>query len=413
MKRFLNHLLWGCLVIIPLLLLLALILLRPCASCSLGTERVLTGEENTGTDSADSLADHTTAANPSQGSLDMSEGSAAAAPSLPPLEDSASHEGSIPESSSVRLLFAGDILFTEVPLSRYRLDGVSSFASEDLLEEFQQADIFMLNEEFPFSTRGTAAPDKQYTFQVDPAYVSIFQELSVDVVTVANNHALDFGTEAFLDTLDTLDQAGILKAGGGRNLQEASSPVIVETDGMRIALFGASRVIPVSSWNAGQNSPGMLTAYDSSLLEQQIRSVRADCDYIVAYLHWGVEKDVYPQDYQRELARRLIDAGADAVIGAHPHVVQGFEFYQGKPIVYSLGNFLFSNSSNDTFLLQIDISTDAPASLSVLPCERIDGQMRLMADPQSYYEYLSSISYGVSVVPNTEGAGALTNSGVE
>ena len=410
MKKLGKGLLFGCAVGIPLALMAFLVLSHRHGDCTLGSERIIAPEAQG--ESPEHLPEAGT-----PGAGDRQEGSS---PSSGEQEHS-SPEGPAEETdnaSSVRLLFAGDILFTEVPLSRYRSGGIGTFVSDAVLEEMERADIFMLNEEFPFSTRGTAAPDKQFTFQVDPSHVSIFQELSVDVATIANNHALDFGTDAFLDTLDTLDKAGIARVGGGRNREEAASPAILEAGGMRIAFFGASRVIPVASWNAGEQSPGMLTAYDSTLLEEKIRSVREDCDYIVVYLHWGVEKDSFPQDYQRELGRRLIDAGADAVIGSHPHVVQGFEFYNGKPILYSLGNFLFSNSANDTFLCRLTLSRDAAGgsgspiktSVRILPCQRVDGQMRFLDDPSSYYSYLTSLSYGVSVATEGEEAGLLVPS---
>lgn len=145
------------------------------------------------------------------------------------------------------LSFAGDMLFTENTLSRYHQQGISSMFSEELLSAMTDADLFMVNEEFPFSTRGEAAEDKQFTFRVDPSYVRIFQEIGVDVATVANNHALDFGVNAFTDSLDTLDQAGIARVGGGRTLSEAKAPVIRTVGDSTVGILGASRVIPVSS----------------------------------------------------------------------------------------------------------------------------------------------------------------------
>ena len=121
------------------------------------------------------------------------------------------------------------------------------------------SDIFMANEEFPFSRRGTAAADKQFTFRLPPEKVSMFQELGIDIVTLANNHALDFGTDALLDTCSTLDDAGILRVGAGANLEEAKKPVFMEAKGRKIGFLGASRVIPESSWNAASKEPGMLT----------------------------------------------------------------------------------------------------------------------------------------------------------
>ena len=306
------------------------------------------------------------------------------------------------------LAFVGDMLFTENTLSRYHQQGISSMFSEELLSAMTDADLFMVNEEFPFSTRGEAAEDKQFTFRVDPSYVRIFQEIGVDVATVANNHALDFGVNAFTDSLDTLDQAGIARVGGGRTLSEAKAPVIRTVGDSTVGILGASRVIPVSSWTAGSARPGMFTAYDQAPLLNEISDLSSQCDYTVVYLHWGIEKDEYPQEYQRKLAYACIDAGADLVVGSHPHVLQGFETYKGKLIAYSLGNFLFSNSTNPTVLLQVHIKKDGTLAASLIPCARVNGQMQKNTAPAALFSHLTELSYGVQVTADSDGNGQIT-----
>ena len=306
------------------------------------------------------------------------------------------------------LAFVGDMLFTENTLSRYHQQGISSMFSEELLSAMTDADLFMVNEEFPFSTRGEAAEDKQFTFRVDPSYVRIFQEIGVDVATVANNHALDFGVDAFTDSLDTLDQAGIARVGGGRTLSEAKAPVIRTVGDSTVGILGASRVIPVSSWTAGSARPGMFTAYDQAPLLNEISDLSSQCDYTVVYLHWGIEKDEYPQEYQRKLAYACIDAGADLVVGSHPHVLQGFETYKGKLIAYSLGNFLFSNSTNPTVLLQVHIKEDGTLAASLIPCARVNGQMQKNTAPAALFSHLTELSYGVQVTADSDGNGQIT-----
>ena len=306
------------------------------------------------------------------------------------------------------LSFAGDMLFTENTLSRYHQQGISSMFSEELLSAMTDADLFMVNEEFPFSTRGEAAEDKQFTFRVDPSYVRIFQEIGVDVATVANNHALDFGVDAFTDSLDTLDQAGIARVGGGRTLSEAKAPVIRTVGDSTVGILGASRVIPVSSWTAGSVRPGMFTAYDQAPLLNEISDLSSQCDYTVVYLHWGIEKDEYPQVYQRKLAYACIDAGADLVVGSHPQVLQGFETYKGKLIAYSLGNFLFSNSTNPTVLLQVHIKEDGTLAASLIPCTRVNGQIQKNTAPAALFSHLTELSYGVQVTADSDGNGQIT-----
>lgn len=136
------------------------------------------------------------------------------------------------DSNECSLLFAGDIYFSNHVLNAYdRVGGIGGVLGESLRETIAESDIFMANLEFPFSDRGTQAADKQFTFRVSPSRVSILQEIGPDIVTVANNHALDYGTDALLDTCDTLDSAGILHVGAGKNLEEAKQPQIIEKNG--------------------------------------------------------------------------------------------------------------------------------------------------------------------------------------
>ena len=244
------------------------------------------------------------------------------------------------DSNECSLLFAGDIYFSNHVLNAYdRVGGIGGVLGESLRETIAESDIFMANLEFPFSDRGTQAADKQFTFRVSPSRVSILQEIGPDIVTVANNHALDYGTDALLDTCDTLDSAGILHVGAGKNLEEAKQPQIIEKNGKKIGFLGASRVFPTGGWAAGSSHPGMFSAYDTASVVQEIQKVKKECDYLVVYVHWGIERNTQPEAYQREMGHQYIDAGADLVVGSHPHVLQGIELYHGKWILYSLGNF--------------------------------------------------------------------------
>ena len=127
--------------------------------------------------------------------------------------------------------------------------------------------------------------DKEYTFRLEPERVSMFQEMGIDAVTLANNHALDFGQEALLDSVAVLDGAGILHTGAGANLTEARKPVEIVIDGQRIAVIGATRVIPESSWAAGKNHPGMLSSYDATELLKEIRAQKDEGKLVIVYVH--------------------------------------------------------------------------------------------------------------------------------
>lgn len=305
-----------------------------------------------------------------------------------------------PEDSTIRFVFAGDILLSDHVLAAYNKTGtIGSVVDQGLRDVIDGSDVFMANQEFPFSNRGSAAADKQFTFRLPPEKVSLLKEMGIDIVTLANNHALDFGTDALLDTCDTLDEAGIYRVGAGANLEEARKPVIMEIKGKTIGFLGASRVIPVGSWNATATSPGMLTTYDPAMLLEDIKSAKETCDFVIVYVHWGIERDEYPQDYQRTMGKQYIDAGADMVIGSHPHVLQGMEYYNSKPIVYSLGNFVFGSSIPKTALLTADWDGEN-LSLAFVPGTSSGGYTRPLTgedEKQAFYQYLTGLSYGVVI----------------
>lgn len=301
--------------------------------------------------------------------------------------------------SKITIAFAGDVLLSDHVISAYDKAGsVDGILGKSLQEQIAKADIFMVNEEFPFSSRGSAAADKQYTFRLPPDRVHIMNELGVSLVTLANNHALDFGTDALLDTLTTLDGAGIPSVGAGENLERAKRLETMEINGRTIGFLGASRVIPVGSWNAGADAPGMLTTYDPAILAEEIKKAREVCDFVVVYVHWGIERSEKPEGYQRTLGETYIDMGADLVVGSHPHVLQGIEYYKGKPIVYSLGNFVFGSSIPRTALLLAQIEEDE-LKLQLIPCTSSAGLTNEITDESKkaeFYRYMESISFAVT-----------------
>ena len=300
-------------------------------------------------------------------------------------------------ADSVTLSFAGDVHFSELVLQNYDKKGILAIVDDEMLSHMQKSDLFMLNHEFVFSNRGEAMEDKEYTLKNDPKYVKILQELGTDVVGIANNHILDFGQEAFLDTLDTLDGANIPYAGGGRNLSEASAPVVQTINGQTFAIFAATRVSPSADWYAGKNHPGILQTYDATTLNKEIEDANGKYDHVIVFVHWGVERVEIPEDYQRTLAKGYIDAGADLIIGSHPHVLQGFEYYKGVPICYSLGNYLFGNRTGETLLLNASFDSDDELSIQLIPCERVNGVLTKIQEPTELFNHLTDISFGATV----------------
>lgn len=309
------------------------------------------------------------------------------------------------ENPTVNLLFAGDILLSSHVTTAYNnAKGINGVLDAGYQTEISQSDIFMANQEFPFSDRGTAAPDKQFTFRLPPSKVSIMNELGVDIVTIANNHTLDYGTDALLDTCTALDGAGIPYVGAGPNMERAKQLQTMEVKGKTIGYLAASRVYPDPNWVANSQKPGMVSGYDPTILLEEIKKAKPLCDYLVVYMHWGIERDEKPQGYQRALGKQIIDAGADIVIGSHPHVLQGFEYYKGKPICYSLGNYIFGSSIPKTTLLKVDVDFDKESTtLSLVPGTSKAGLTRTLTgdgEKKDFYQYLQGISFGVTVDDN-------------
>lgn len=326
------------------------------------------------------------------------EAPAKKAPEPEPEESSAETPEPEPEEpGSVLLAFAGDVMFSDPFLDSYDKSGISAIADSEMLERMQNADLFVINEEFPFSLRGEAMEDKQFTFRADPKYVEIFQKMGVDIATVANNHALDFGRDAFLDTLDTLKSAGITCIGGGYHLSEASAPAVQTIKGQTFAIFGATRVSPSATWYASDSQAGLFQTYDATLLNQKIAEAHTEYDHVIVFVHWGIEKNETPEDYQRSLAKGYIDAGADLVVGCHPHVLQGFEYYNGVPIVYSLGNYLFGNRDGDTVLLEASYDSEGAPSIQLVPCKRAGSVLSRIQHPEALFQHLTELSFGVTV----------------
>ncbi len=303
------------------------------------------------------------------------------------------------ENKPVTLVFTGDVLLSDYVLNNYNSKGISGVVSPDVLTELTQADLTIINNEFPFSTRGTKAPDKQFTFRVDPSYVSVLTDMGVDIAGLANNHVLDYGADALLDTFDTLDAAGIDYMGAGTDSERASRLITREIGGMTFGFLAASRVIPVVSWDVANSSPGVFTTYDPTRLVAAIEQARSQCDYLTVIVHWGIERDAYPQEYQTQLAKQYIDAGADLVIGAHPHVLQGISYYDGKPICYSLGNFIFNQEILQTAIVKVTVESGKDPVVQFLAASASGAYTYLCeADQEAQiYQYLEQISDGITL----------------
>jgi poly-gamma-glutamate capsule biosynthesis protein CapA/YwtB (metallophosphatase superfamily) len=246
------------------------------------------------------------------------------------------------QGDTVSLLFAGDVVLDGKP-GEMIAQGQDPFAAFSAI--FEQADIRIVNLECVVATGGTAE-NKNFTFRAHPRTLD-FLKRHVDAVSNANNHSGDFGAEAFVEMLDLLDQQKIAHFGGGRNLSEAHRPLIIERKGMRIALLGYNEFMP-RSFEANAKVAGVAWSEDEQVvLDIKNARQRDKADIVIPFMHWGWENETKAGPRQRQLARLMIAAGADAVIGGHPHVNQDVETYEGKPIIYSLGNFIMDSLDNE------------------------------------------------------------------
>ncbi len=240
------------------------------------------------------------------------------------------------QAEPVRLTFVGDVMLDDGP-GRVIAEGRDPLAPFAAL--LADADYRIGNLECPIASTGKPLESKIYSFRADPRVIAVLKG-RFDAMSVANNHSGDYGKAAFLETLATLDKSGIRHFGGGQDLAAAHAPLWIERKGLRIAVLGYNEFKP-RSFEAGAGWPGIAWSEDSQVVAD-IRAARAaGADVVIPFMHWGWERESLPTERQRQLARTMIDAGADAVIGGHPHVTQGAEIHRGRPIVYSLGNFVF------------------------------------------------------------------------
>jgi len=305
----------------------------------------------------------------------------------------------LPVSRNISIGFVGDILLASNVERRINETSVK-FPFERVQEILASKDFAIGNLESAIATGGSPAANKRYTFRANPKVLDGVRWSGIDILSVSNNHVFDYGKTAFRDTLQNIKSYNLKYIGAGEDDNEAYSPVILEKNGKKIAFLGASRVIPNVGWYAGKNKPGVAGVYNSAKLVEQIRKVKKEADVVIVYLHWGVEKEIIPKPYQRNLAKELIDNGADIVAGTHPHVLQGFEFYKGKLIAYSLGNFVFTNFKNETLILTVEFGDEGLAVVEIIPCLINNYRPEPIIDyeqKKNFYKKIEDRSFGIYI----------------
>lgn len=244
--------------------------------------------------------------------------------------------------------FTGDFNFAEDWCTTEKMEaqpnGIYDCFSSDLLQLMQESDLMVMNNEFVYSSRGAALPGKAYTFRASEDKVELLSAFGVDLVTLANNHTYDYGEDALLDTMRLLNEKGITYVGAGKDLDEASKIVYYIANGRKIAIVSASEIERSTKYTkeATENSAGVLKTLQPEKFVKVISEADKNSDYVIAVAHWGTEGNLYADSSQVRMAQLFAEAGADAIIGGHPHRLQGAAFISDVPVAYSLGNFWFS-----------------------------------------------------------------------
>ena len=271
----------------------------------------------------------------------------------------------------IQISLVGDILLDASIRGHIDKQGYA-YPYEHVKEYFLNDDLSIGNLETSITLAGEKWPDKQFSFRSDPKNLPYMKEAGIEVVSLANNHSLDYGYEGLMDSLNYLEEANIEFVGAGRNIEEAIKTVIIDKNNIKIGILGFSRVVPDVGWWATANRPGLAGAYDGQLegALKIIQAAKEEVDILIIALHWGKELHEEPRIEEIRAAKRMIDSGADVIAGHHPHVLQGIEIYKNKPIFYSLGNFIFGSRNDltaNTIIAQLNYENQNLKEIEIIP----------------------------------------------
>lgn len=304
--------------------------------------------------------------------------------------------------------FAGDFNLAEdwctTEYMEAQPDGIYGCFSEELLELMNRSDIMVMNNEFTYTDCREALPGKAYVFRAEPEMAKLLSVFGTDAVTLANNHVFDYGETGLSDTLVYLKENGIPYSGAGETMEEAAKILYFVANGKKIALVSATEIERSTQYTreATDTHNGVLKTLNPRRFVSVIQEAKEHSDYVIAVAHWGTEGALYPDASQRYLAGKFAEAGADVIIGGHPHRLQGAGYVEGVPVAYSLGNFWFSDSVLYTTVAQVIIGEDGSLRLRYQPCIQKDLTTSLITDEaekEEFNHYLAAISSDVWIDP--------------
>ncbi|HET7225108.1 MAG TPA: CapA family protein [Candidatus Eisenbacteria bacterium] len=295
-----------------------------------------------------------------------------------------------PLSPAVTLIAGGDVTLGanlqdhwDQQLALGRTPGaIAALYSAGVRPLLDQADVAIVNLEGPLTARGVRLP-KNFNFRARAELVQILSAASIDAVTLANNHMMDWGRDGLEDTLEALDRAGIAAFGAGLDLDQARAPVTLVRQGVRVGFAGwyfqaPPDMLEPAEVYATADRPGVAGCYQDlgcmrRMLEDDLRRLVPTVDVAIAFFHWGHEGSTEVRDYQITLAHQAIDLGCRAVLGAHPHRLQAVELYRGAPIFYSLGNFIFGGNKDPkdklSALARLWLARDGSVEADLVPIQ--------------------------------------------
>ncbi|MFC8449888.1 CapA family protein [Kitasatospora sp. NPDC057223] len=272
--------------------------------------------------------------------------SAAASPTAAPRPDGA-----------VTVAFAGDVHFEGRTEGRLAVTPPEQ-ALGPISAALSDADLAVLNLETAITGRGAPEP-KTYTFRTSPKALDVLKDSGVDVVSLANNHAVDFGADGLTDTLAAKAASPVPVVGLGRNAKEAYAPFVTTVRGVKLAVLAASQVEDLTNqkWRAGATKPGIASALDVPALLKAVQDAKKQAPVVIVYLHWGDEGKACPTAAQTTLAKKLATAGVTAVVGTHAHTMVGSGMLGKTYVGYGFGNFLWYGTSNYPFSNETGVTT--------------------------------------------------------
>lgn len=316
------------------------------------------------------------------------------------------HAWEAASEDEVTLCFTGDILFDDEYAVMATLlnhgGNLENGISEELLSVMREADITVVNNEFPYTDRGIPTEGKTFTFRADTGTVEYLHEMGADVAVIANNHVYDFGQQGLLDTLDTLEQASVHAIGAGRDLEEASSPVYFIVNDRKIALIAATQIERLDNPDtrgATQDSAGVFRCWNPEKLCEVVAQAKAESDFVIVCMHWGTENESAPDWVQEAQAPMLAEAGADLIVGDHPHCLQGITYCGDTPVFYSLGNFWFNSKTVDTGLLKVTLGSEGLISMQFVPAIQSDCRVNMVygSEKERILSQLRTLSPGIRI----------------